>query len=444
MNEPLQGPALSEYPNPRSCCPSSISKNSHAHPFFPSSNKPHAMVEEVTSEDIQPKVLQTTLAEISSSRQNGVTDSGEADDGQAPSADCCVICLDTITEPCAALPCTHAHFDLLCLLSWVEERASCPLCKASISKIRYTDAKTGNENIYPVENAPGTQKERLGSTGVHAASEPLRRRQRRRSPESFRGADGILSRPASDIERRRNIYRHRLYSLHVGSNRVSQYRLPPTPNDFATNPHLISRSRLWIRRELQVFAFLSDSAEGDGDSMQQQPQAQSRRRDNAEFLLEYIVAIIKTVDIQGSAGQGEDMLTGFLGRDNARLFLHELRNWLRSPCQSLAVWDREVQYPDERRSPRPRTDDANDQDSRPRQRLDEEGFRSWRDEKGDHWRPAPSRKRRHIADDLEGTGVRGGCGDVRESGGSGLQTRHRAAIQSTRRQELSETSQAND
>ena len=70
----------------------------------------------------------------------------------------------------------------------------------------------------------------------------------------------------------------------------------------------------------------------------------SQRANNAEFLLEYIVAILKTVDIKGSGGQAEDMLQEFLGRDTTRLFLHELRAWLRSPYISLEDWDRHVQY----------------------------------------------------------------------------------------------------
>jgi hypothetical protein len=359
------------------------------------------MPEEAAAEEIQAKVLQTTLAEISWTRQNGVNTSNKADDVPSPTVDCCVICLDTVSEPCAALPCAHAHFDLLCLLSWVQERATCPLCNAPICKIGYKD-KAGNGHNYPVETAPGTTSERPELDSVQ------RRRRRRRSPESLRGADGLLTRPASDIERRRHVYRHQLYSLHVGSNRVSQYRLPPTPNDFKSSPHLVSRARLWIRRELQVFAFLSDTSEESGGTQQgsssQQPQAQSRKRDNAEFLLEYIVAIVKTVDIQDSAGQAEDMLSGFLGRDNARLFLHELRNWLRSPCQSLAVWDREVQYPDERRNYTP-PNDAENEDGWPRQRPEEDGSQSWRDEMGgDHWRPSTStssRKRRYPGRDVD-------------------------------------------
>ena len=38
------------------------------------------------------------------------------------------------------------------------------------------------------------------------------------------------------------------------------------------------------------------------------------------------------------------MLQEFLGRDNARLFLHELGAWLRSPYTKLEDWDRHVQY----------------------------------------------------------------------------------------------------
>ena len=70
----------------------------------------------------------------------------------------------------------------------------------------------------------------------------------------------------------------------------------------------------------------------------------TRRSNNAEFLLEYIVAILRTVPINGSQGMTEDMLQEFLGRDNTRLFLHELRAWLRSPYTRLDMYDQHVQY----------------------------------------------------------------------------------------------------
>jgi len=110
---------------------------------------------------------------------------------------------------------------------------------------------------------------------------------------------------------------------------------------FAHNADLVSKARKWIRRELQVFGFLNPTP----DNYEPGEAANATRRaKNAEFLLEYIIAILKTVDIKGSGGQAEDMLQEFLGRENTRLFLHELRSWLRSPYLSLEAWDRNVQY----------------------------------------------------------------------------------------------------
>ncbi len=157
--------------------------------------------------------------------------------------------------------------------------------------------------------------------------------------------------PDSALLRRRQIYRRQLYSRHVGSNRLSRFR-DLTPAFFKRDEELVSRARKWIRRELQVFEFLnpnSSTITGSGggaatDAAAAEAAVRERRANNAEFLLEYIIAILKTVDIKGSAGQAEEMLQEYLGRDNARLFLHELRAWLRSPYTSLENWDRAVQY----------------------------------------------------------------------------------------------------
>ncbi|GAB1317523.1 hypothetical protein MFIFM68171_07733 [Madurella fahalii] len=353
-------------------------------------------------DDIQVQILQTALSEIETSRQNAAKAGGGRGPAELP--DCCVICLDAISDPCAALPCAHAHFDFLCILSWLEQRTTCPLCKANVYKVRYTDAQKG-ESIYRVPNAPRT---RDGAESIEAAAETAIGFTSRRRLETTRRCGRYdparrytaRSLPTSDgaILRRRRIYRHKLYSLHVGSNRVSQYRPPPTPTIFSSTPYLVSRARLWIRRELQVFSFLSEDADPDStrDSNHPTDRDRLRRRANAEFLLEYIIAILKTVDLQGSAGQAEAMLSDFLGRDHARLFLHELRCWLRSPCRSLADWDREVQYPDPEEVGRSR---QRRQDDDPEENYVEEGQggRSWRDRSGgDHWRADASaaRKRR--------------------------------------------------
>jgi hypothetical protein len=42
----------------------------------------------------------------------------------------CVICLSSITER-AITSCNHTLFDFICLVSWLQERSSCPLCEKS-------------------------------------------------------------------------------------------------------------------------------------------------------------------------------------------------------------------------------------------------------------------------------------------------------------------------
>ena len=187
--------------------------------------------------------------------------------------------------------------------------------------------------------------------------------------------------PSDALVQRRRIYQDQLYSAHVGTNRISRFQ-DLTPARFTSDSELVSRARKWIRRELQVFDFLSIDVRSSRpdvtrssaahlqpsgtrtttpptttrESVPRAPTASAqsqlddtlyrKRASNAEFLLEYILAILKTVDIKGSQGQAEEMLSDFLGRDNARLFLHELRAWLRSPYTDLESWDRHVQYPE--------------------------------------------------------------------------------------------------
>lgn len=149
-----------------------------------------------------------------------------------------------------------------------------------------------------------------------------------------------------------------MYSLRVGSNRLSQYR-ELTPELFNRDEQLVSRARKWIRRELRVFSFLNPDPDEEYRESERsgrvarpgQQRLESRRGNNAEFLLEYVIAILRTVDVKGSAGQAEELLRDFLGRDNARLFLHELQSWLRSPYMSLEDWDRNVQYENSPMSP---------------------------------------------------------------------------------------------
>ncbi|KAI1364028.1 hypothetical protein F5Y08DRAFT_328991 [Xylaria arbuscula] len=285
------------------------------------------------SGDLQSKVLQNTLAEVATRHESAGDEEGHT------SESCCVICLDLVAEACEARPCKHRNFDYLCLLSWLERSSKCPLCKSSIHEVAHDfDCEgAGTSRVYLV---PQVASELRREEQPHAQPRSQRGhwidRPNRRRNDDFRRQP-----PTQDeaIIRRQRIYRDRLYSLHVGSNARSRYR-DITPETFESEPELVSRARAWLRRELQVFEFLRtpSTSQGSEDTMTR------RRANNAEFLLEYIIAILKTVDIQGSQGAAENMLSDFLGRENTKLLLHELRSFLRSPW-SIEEWDRNVQYP---------------------------------------------------------------------------------------------------
>lgn len=286
-----------------------------------SDSTPRPLMEE-EDPDARSKILKATLEEISSRRTDHDAGKGEK---------CCVICLDRISEQAVAQPCQHESFDFLCLLTWLQQQPFCPLCKGEVKSVQY-ELTAGRPKTYIVPAKPT-------STATPDSNAPNLRhydhRGRRQNYARYEEAGRAPPTPDEALIRRRHIYRNQLFSLHVGSNRVSRFR-DLTPQIFSSDATLVSRARNWIRRELRVFEFLVPDTSAGSD----------RRASNAEFLLEYIVAILKTVDIQGSGGQAEDMLQEFLGRENTRLFLHELRAWLRSPYTTLATWDSHVQYND--------------------------------------------------------------------------------------------------
>ncbi|KAK3054836.1 hypothetical protein LTR09_003994 [Extremus antarcticus] len=244
----------------------------------------------------------------------------------------CSICLEPVTERAVAVPCNHLTFDFLCLVSWLQERSHCPLCNAAITEVQYDFRSPDDYKCYRVpppdtkkgdESTFGRSRRRRGQNFIQ------RRSQRRPQQNGSAGSSG--EDPA--LERRRRVYRDRMFSLHVGANRISQYK-DFTPSDFAASSELQSAARMFLRRELKVFTFLD--------------AATAPRGGNREFLLEYIVAILKSNELKGASGHAEDLLTDYLGRENARLLLHELEAWLRSPFTTLNDWDGHVQYAPER------------------------------------------------------------------------------------------------
>ncbi|KAH6606069.1 hypothetical protein Trco_005222 [Trichoderma cornu-damae] len=328
---------------------------------------------------IQRKVLQNTMQEVAA-REHSDT------------ANCCVICLDAVSDACQLVPCGHDSFDYICILSWLYDKPLCPLCKRVVVKVHRGPPERRETTV--IEPKP-QRPEQPSATRTH----PHRwfsHRTRSRATSTPRPTASNVD--AQEIQaRRRDVYLHKRYSKHVGSNRLSRYR-ELTPALFCSDEFLVSRARMWIRRELQVFLFLAACESGSTSAVSRSGNADEeaararRREDNAEFLLEYTVAILRIVDIMGSAGQAVDMLSEFIGRDNARLFLHELRSWLRSPFTKLEDWDRAVQYD-------PITPRDSSSAPEPRQSRNERAFTPESDQhrvrpRGDHYRPGPAQSSR--------------------------------------------------
>lgn len=266
------------------------------------------------------------------------------------SEDVCVICLSSVTERAITVPCNHYTFDFVCLISWLQQRSACPLCmhvsipcdclksnngtgNTQITAVQYDWRSPTEYETYAVPQSHPTRNAQPSHAGrrtsLFAPYELPGRPRRSQRPYSPPVEDTALS-------RRRQVYQRKLYSLHMGSNPYSGYR-DITPQMIAASPDLQSRARTWIRRELRVFTFLYTDAEASSSGA-------VTTSSNAEFLLSYIVSILKMVELKASNGHAENLLSESLGRDNARLFLHELGSWLRSPYKKVNEWDEEVQY----------------------------------------------------------------------------------------------------
>lgn len=281
------------------------------------------------------------------------------DAGPLAATDRCVVCQDDVTDPSETTPCLHRQGCWECILQVMHTFGRCAYCRQPMhSLVRLSTRETVyNQGSHPTKYEPPIYDDD-DVYGSEQEERPRPRRPRRRNPRVRDDEDGSSRALRRAVARRRSVYTHARFSQHIGSNRHSGYR-EITPALVLREPALVSRARMWLRRELLVFSFLHpDTAkhrpspppapsEQPGRGRRRGRMAARLRSQNAEFLLEYVVAILKTVDLMGSAGQAENMVAEYLGRDTARLFLHELRAWLRSPYTSLDEWDRAVQYEEE-------------------------------------------------------------------------------------------------
>lgn len=244
----------------------------------------------------------------------------------------CVICLELVEEETVAQPCQHKYFHFSCLGTWLQQNRSCPLCKTHVLSVRYDGGKLQSPNIFHLPTSTPPQSLQ-GQSSRRAPPHPRHRlhNARRDSPSTT---------DDDSLQVRRRVYDRQLFSLYVGNNSISRYR-NVTPAIFRSDATLTPRAKRWIRRELRALDPFEQYT-NSRDSVNAVSRSTEFR--NNEFLLEYIVAILRNIDLKGSAGQAEVLLREHLGSANSRLFLHELENWLRSPFERLRDWDDYVQY----------------------------------------------------------------------------------------------------
>lgn len=224
--------------------------------------------------------------------------------------DTCVICLAPLHDRAIAYPCNHLTFDFTCLKSWLSHRPTCPLCNAPVQRVEY-DWRTPNEHKTYIVPQPAPSP-----TSAHTSQGSTRSLRPRRRPRF--APTPIPAQTDLALARRRLIHSRQSYSLH---------RAPLTPFHptlFRDSPLLQRKARLFLRRELLVFTFLS----------------------RTEFVVEYTVGMMKRLELKGADGAVEGLLGEVLGREEAKLLVHELAAWMGSAFDRLEDWDRSVQYRD--------------------------------------------------------------------------------------------------
>ncbi|KAJ6523301.1 hypothetical protein B0H19DRAFT_651907 [Mycena capillaripes] len=244
--------------------------------------------------------------------------------------DRCSICLQEIIDRTVVPICAH-EFCFDCLLVWTGQSRRCPLCSQGI----------GPFLIHKIRSRFDYQKHYLNPLPTTTSPVPLRplpllqtRPARRRPRDRAWGRRETTDADEADklersIAKRRWIYEHDLYAKHVASNAYTRYRPYPTPAQFAASPELISRTIMFLRRELQVWVNL-----------------------DVEFLTTFIISIMKALDIRSESAV--KLLSEFLDLDapyveggrhvNAEHFAHEVYSYVRSPYKDLFVYDSVVQY----------------------------------------------------------------------------------------------------
>lgn len=215
----------------------------------------------------------------------------------------CSICLQSYVDRTVVPTCSH-EFCFECVLVWTEQSRRCPLCSQNIGDhlIHHIRSKYDFQKHFlpPLPTSPRPQtllplpaRRRAQFRGNGRRREARWGRDERREREQERIAVDEFERA---VEKRKWVYRHRLYAKHVASNPYTRYKPCPTPAQFSASQDLITRATIFVRRELRVWGCL-----------------------DVEFLTTFTVSLLKSIDIRSEPAV--KLLSEFLDLDSE----HELQ-----------------------------------------------------------------------------------------------------------------------
>ncbi|KAF8230842.1 hypothetical protein L208DRAFT_1459428 [Tricholoma matsutake] len=269
-------------------------------------------------ESSSPRTVNRTLEtrQNRSYNQEGTTGDSTENEHQ------CSICLQAILDRTVIPTCSH-EFCFECLLVWSEQSRRCPLCSQAIGQYvihtirsRYDFRKHYLAPLSPEPQVRQAQEERTRQRrAARARARDLRMKDEREESDKLERS----------IAKRRWVYQHNLYAKHVASNSYTKYRPYPTPAQFSASTELVSRTTIFLRRELRVWDDL-----------------------DVEFLTSFIISLMKSIDIRSESAV--KLLAEFLDMDapyveggrhlNAEHFAHEVYSYVRSPFRDLFVMTR--------------------------------------------------------------------------------------------------------
>lgn len=204
-----------------------------------------------------------------------------------------------------------------CIGVWANQSRRCPLCNAPMSDCLLHDLGSA------MPTKVGLRRLTMLTLQFFLPPLPERPFARRRvaSPSPTR-KDAWRAEQAA-VARRRDVYARGLFAKHVASNGYTGFRANPSPRDITKDGATAERARLFLRRELRVWA----------------------PPDDVDGLVDHIVAFLRSVDVRSEASvRFLEPLVDETYPQAAEHLAHELYAFLRSPYAELAAYDEVVQY----------------------------------------------------------------------------------------------------